>query len=318
MSLTRLSMGTTKTLPGASGSGEMNRAGSAAGGGGNTISTLPKEDEDINFRERAQNFEEAFNKIKAATGITDLDELVRTFIKNEEHNFSLFNYVNEQNNEIEKYEEQIQALREEEMKFKQETGNDVNQHKEILKDLESKLQTSNLMAEKYEVRCQDLQRITESLKRGMQSIFSKFDFETEDGQVPIVSDTNMVHYLGLIEKKANVLLQSYANIRSFMIAATEHSAAATQGEDPMLGSVLGTGPKIPMGQELLHVNPPRADDYQSDDEEEIGEDDTRPLTRDELKTRTVSRLQRRLEGLSGGGGGAAANAGNKKKGGNKK
>lgn len=325
--LTRLSGGTAKSKTATGGlgdtagsnSGEMNRTGSAGGGGGNTISAINKEDDDINFKERAQNFEEAFNKIKAATGITDLDELVRTFIKNEEHNFSLFNYVNEQNNEIEKYEEQIQALREEEMKFKQETGNDVSQHKEILKDLENKLQTSDLMAEKYEVRCQDLQRIMESLKRGMQSIFSKFDFETEDGQVPIVSDTNMVHYLGLIEKKANVMLQSYANIRQFMIAATEHTAAASQGVDATLSNILGTGPKIPMGQELLHVNPPRADDYQSDDDDEIGEDDTRPLTRDELKTRTVSRLQRRLEGLSGGGGGgAAANAGNKKKSGNKK
>jgi preprotein translocase subunit SecA len=59
-----------------------------------------------------QNFEEAFNKIKSATGISDIEELVRTFIKNEDHNFSLFNYVNEQNNEVEKLEEQIQALRE--------------------------------------------------------------------------------------------------------------------------------------------------------------------------------------------------------------
>jgi uncharacterized membrane protein YgaE (UPF0421/DUF939 family) len=54
--------------------------------------------------ERVQNFEEAFNKIKSATGITDIEELVRMFIKNEDHNFSLFNYVNEQNNEIEKVE----------------------------------------------------------------------------------------------------------------------------------------------------------------------------------------------------------------------
>lgn len=46
--------------------------------------------------ERVQNFEEAFLKIKAATGISDIDELVRTFIKNEDQNFSLFNYVNEQ------------------------------------------------------------------------------------------------------------------------------------------------------------------------------------------------------------------------------
>ena len=36
--------------------------------------------------ERVQNFEEAFHKIQAATGITDIEDLVRTFIKNEDQN----------------------------------------------------------------------------------------------------------------------------------------------------------------------------------------------------------------------------------------
>ena len=60
--------------------------------------------------ERVQNFEEAFNKIKAATGITDINELVNTFIANEDQNFSLFNYVNEQNNEINELEKAIYEL----------------------------------------------------------------------------------------------------------------------------------------------------------------------------------------------------------------
>ena len=59
--------------------------------------------------EKVQSYEEAFNKIKASTGISDIQELVDTFIANEDQNFSLFNYVNEQNNEIEKLEEQIAA-----------------------------------------------------------------------------------------------------------------------------------------------------------------------------------------------------------------
>ena len=90
--------------------------------------------------EKVQNFEEAFNKIKAATGISDIEELVRTFIKNEDQNFSLFNYVNEQTNEIEKLEEQIQQLKDEEAKYAQESGDDVNQHKQLLRDLELRLQ----------------------------------------------------------------------------------------------------------------------------------------------------------------------------------
>eukprot|EP00428_Durinskia_dybowskii_P078286 CAMPEP_0170356416 /NCGR_PEP_ID=MMETSP0117_2-20130122/1162_1 /TAXON_ID=400756 /ORGANISM="Durinskia baltica, Strain CSIRO CS-38" /LENGTH=629 /DNA_ID=CAMNT_0010610515 /DNA_START=40 /DNA_END=1929 /DNA_ORIENTATION=- len=277
---------------------------------------------EIDFHERAQNFEEAFNKIKAATGITEVDELVRTFIKNEEHNFSLFNYVNEQNNEIEKYEEQIQQLREEELRFTQESGNDVNQHKEILRDLETKLQTSESMAEKYEQRCQDLQRITESLKRGMQSIFSKFDFAEEEGApAPVVTEVNMVHNLGLIEQKANQLLQHYNQVRQLLqappsasskaVAKTPFSTGGYSGMGGMddadlneqelgasqnLVTVLGTGPKVPMGQELLHVNPPKSEDYRSDESDNEDDGDTRPLTRDELKHRTLNKLQKRMGG----------------------
>jgi chromosome segregation ATPase len=273
---------------------------------------------EIDFHERAQNFEEAFQKIKAATGITEVDELVRTFIKNEEHNFSLFNYVNEQNNEIEKLEEQIQQLREEELRFTQESGNDVNQHKEILKDLESKLATSESMAEKYEQRCQDLQRITESLKRGMQSIFSKFDFSEEGAEgaaAPVVTEVNMVHSLGLIEQKANQLLQHYNRVRPLLQAPPSQAKATTArtpfstaagiedelneaeaGASQNLVSVLGTGPKVPMGQELLHVNPPKSEDYRSDESDNDDDGDTRPLTREELKHRTLSKLQKRMGG----------------------
>eukprot|EP00605_Chrysophyceae_sp_TOSAG23-4_P000435 GSChrysophyteH1.ASY1.ANO1.492.1 assembled CDS len=241
---------------------------------------------DANSIERVQNFEEAFNKIKQATGISDVEELVRTFIKNEDHNFSLFNYVNEQNNEIEKYEEQIQALREEERKFAQESGDDVHQHKQILKELESKLASSESMSEKYEVRCQDLQRVVESLKRGLQSTYDKLDIPAaEDEDInssaavlgdAAVSETNMVHYLGVIEQKANRLLQVYAEVRQAQLTMKKEE------EDKKSNS-----------SELLNVNPPKVEEYQSDDEDDDDEDDTRPLTRDELKTRTMNKLQRR-------------------------
>ena len=44
--------------------------------------------------EKVQSYEEAFARIQAATGISDIDELVTTFINAEDQNFALFNYVN--------------------------------------------------------------------------------------------------------------------------------------------------------------------------------------------------------------------------------
>lgn len=55
--------------------------------------------------EKVQSYEEAFAKIQKATQITDIDELVDTFINAEDQNFSLFNYVNDLSSEIERLEE---------------------------------------------------------------------------------------------------------------------------------------------------------------------------------------------------------------------
>jgi len=48
-----------------------------------------------------------------------------------------------------------------------------------------------------------------------------------------------------------------------------------------------------MGQELLHVNPPKLDEYQSDEDGDDDDDDAKPLTREELKARTLAKLQRK-------------------------
>ena len=66
---------------------------------------------------KLQNCEDAFCQISAATGISDVDELVKEFIENEEHICSLFRYSKEQATEIDRLQEDIEALHEEEMAY---------------------------------------------------------------------------------------------------------------------------------------------------------------------------------------------------------
>jgi len=63
-------------------------------------------------------YEQAFEQIRQQTGISDPDEFVTQFIQVEDQNFSLFNYVNELNTEIEKLEEQIVETRNEIDRYK--------------------------------------------------------------------------------------------------------------------------------------------------------------------------------------------------------
>ena len=53
----------------------------------------------------ARIIEDAFEHIKDATGILNIEEIVTTFIKAEEQNHSLYNYVNLLNQESDVYEE---------------------------------------------------------------------------------------------------------------------------------------------------------------------------------------------------------------------
>lgn len=237
--------------------------------------------------ERVENFEQAFNKIKEATGITDIDELVSNFIQHEDQNFSLFNYVNEQANEIEKLEEQLGELRNEELKYSQESGDDVNQHKQLLKDLEQRLYSTEASAEKYEAKSLEAQKNLNSLKAGIQSIFTKLDCNSMLGD-GVVTEVNLMQCLGVIEQRTNEILQRYAKLKDH-----EQPTDVVRSNSQMQ-LILGIGPSTPMGHEQIQIKPPNLEDYSSSDEDlDDEEDDMRPLTRDELKIRTLKGLQKK-------------------------
>jgi hypothetical protein len=274
-------------------------SGSAAGspkkGKKNTMRETSKEKSEAQASIlRVQNFEEAFNKIKAATGISDIEELVRTFIKNEDQNFSLFNYVNEQTNEIEKLEEQVMALRKEEQKYTMESGDDViNQHKQILKELETKLQASETQAEKFEVKCNSAQKTIENLKKGIQTMFEKLECKSEILADSSVTEANMLQFLGIIEQRTNEILAVYHQIQSKQHAAMQAIDSSKGAATP---NVLGLGPTIPMGQDLIHVNPPKLEEFSDDDGSDDDEDSAKPFTRDELKTKAHQRMNNKARG----------------------
>ena len=57
-----------------------------------------------------ESYEAAFERIKEISGEEDIELLVNRFIEVEDRNFALFNYVNEQNNQIEMLQEASQEV----------------------------------------------------------------------------------------------------------------------------------------------------------------------------------------------------------------
>lgn len=65
------------------------------------------------YTRNVEVIEHAFNQIEKATGISSVEEIVTTFIKAEEQNYSLFNYLNMLNSDIDLVEEQNKQIGEE-------------------------------------------------------------------------------------------------------------------------------------------------------------------------------------------------------------
>mmetsp|Transcript_29376 Transcript_29376/g.46099 ORF Transcript_29376/g.46099 Transcript_29376/m.46099 type:complete len:561 (-) Transcript_29376:97-1779(-) len=244
--------------------------------------------------QKVQSYEEAFAKIQASTGISDIDELVATFIEAEDKNFSLFNYVNELNNEVEKLEEQIAETRKEIEKYRGQGQSTDNQRKKILQDLEEKLSKTETKAGQYESRALKTMSTVNLLKQGIQMTFDKVGCNPAAVSAVLgdqgVTESNMMHYLGVIEQRTNEILQMYAAVQMQMKG---HDLSSPEAQ-AQLASILGHGPSAPIGAGKVEVVPPTAgEEYDSEEGSDEEEDDERPLTRDELKAKTLRNLAKR-------------------------
>ena len=243
--------------------------------------------------QKVQSYEEAFAKIQASTGISDIDELVATFIEAEDKNFSLFNYVNELNNEVEKLEEQISLTRREIEKYRGAGQDSDNRRKKILQDLEDKLAKTEAKAEQYEARAARTMSTVNELKHGIEDTFNRIGCNTEAVSAALgnqgVTESNMMQYLGIIEQRTNEIMQMYAAVK-MQENGQDISSADSQAE---LASILGHGPAVPLGAGEVKVTPPSAGDDVDSEELSEDEEDDRPLTREELKAKTLRNLAKR-------------------------
>ena len=267
---------------------QLSQLGLAPGGQGG-LGGLGEEKEVPLAQDKVRMYELAFEKIANATGITDVDEIVQTFLEAEDKNFSLFNYVNDLNSDIEILELQISDVKVEIEKYKGQGVSTDTQRKQILRNLEERLQRTESKADEYQVRYENAMKTVNQLKQGIGSIFSRIGCASTSVEEMLgnqgVTESNMMQYLGIIEQRTTDILQLYANSQQ-----AQNDPAALETKDQHNSSSGGPG-EIPlavrqMGAARLTVQAPAFDDF-SDGEESDQEDDERPLTRDELTRKTL-------------------------------
>ncbi|CAL1535497.1 unnamed protein product [Lymnaea stagnalis] len=233
-----------------------------------------------------ETYEEAFTRIKIMTGEDDINILVNRFIEVEDTNFALFNYVNEQNNEIEKLNEDISTIQLEIQKFKEQGIQLESQRKQILKNLENQQIKATREADEYEQKHKEVAKILDQLKAGVDSLFNKINCDRSAinsmlGADTGVTESNMIQYLGIIEQRTNELLaiQVYSNSKD------------QDKYDPKAPTLLGEGPAAP--QPIHPVIPPAVGDEYESEASEDEEEEARPFTRSELQNKVLKTVKKR-------------------------
>jgi len=234
-----------------------------------------------------ESYEAAYERIKEITGEEDMGTIVDKFIECELTNFALFNFVNEQNNDIEMLQEQIQEIKEEMHKFENQGVQTEAERKLILKGLEEKQIAASNKGNGYDEKHKSVAKILDQLNAGVDSLFNKINCDKSAidnmlGSAEGVTDTNMTQYLGVIEERTNKLLLMQAYVTS-QKDHDEYLKTKTM--------LIGDGPKATQQPPNMIV-PTVGDEYDSDGSGDSDED-SRPLTRGELTNKAMKSVKKR-------------------------
>ncbi|CAF1032430.1 unnamed protein product [Rotaria sordida] len=231
-------------------------------------------------------YESKFKRIQEISGEQDLDKLVDKFIEVEDKNFALFNYVNELNNQIEILQEQITDIKKEIHRFEGQGVELEEQRQRLLEQIEEKRSRANALADEYEEKTRAARKILDQCRAGIDSLFKKTGCDRRQIENLLqshegVTEDNMLRYLGIIEERTNELLTAQATIN-----AKEQNIPLRERAP----NLIGDGPTGPAPHVQVHL--PNADDRRDfDEKEDRGEEELKPLTREELKQRALEQVK---------------------------
>ena len=108
-----------------------------------------------------------------------------------------------------------------------------------------------------------------------------------------VNETNMLHYMGMIEERTNDILGNYYRRKANKgPSGNLEQQGAEGGNEAKMKGAPGTGPKLQKSNDpmTMNVNPPKLVDYSSDENSGDEGDGSRPLSLEELKAKTMNRM----------------------------
>ncbi|XP_006015026.1 coiled-coil domain-containing protein 114 [Alligator sinensis] len=245
--------------------------------------------------ELLESYEDAFRQLRELKGQDDLDLLVEKFLEEEDQNFAEFNYINEQNSELEWLGEHITQLQQEIVAAQAQEEWAEREHRAELRAVETKQEAAVQEAEHLLAKEKEIIKTLEHVKAGIRELFEELGCDRTGldevlGGGTVVRDSTLLLFLGRIEQRATELLamRSYLASKNF-----DDSYNPSETARLLLGQTEGV-PTLPC--------PPRPPTAREDhDTEEAltdgSEEEERPLTHSELRERILQEVLSREETL---------------------
>ncbi|KAE8619940.1 hypothetical protein XENTR_v10010041 [Xenopus tropicalis] len=239
-----------------------------------TQQTPSGEDEEKVIR----TFQEAFQRIKEATGVTDTQEIVRRFIAQGETSKHLEELKIENERTLVRLKEQKEKLEEEFRNQKYSGEAKLSRGQQDLEELQSHLQKEEKRCEKTKEELEQMSKILNETKAGVEHLASKVKhikvpkvyFPALDGSP--LSDEQVLDLMGITEEKLQKLLEELEGQDLGQIIKQ-------MDEEEFQASIEG---KLPAHNIRISLPAPSKQDM-FEDEEDSGEDEGDVVTRATLK-----------------------------------
>lgn len=245
-------------------------------------------------RSKIDVFETAFRKIKEATGVSDVNEVIQKIVSQESTTDNLMMLTRENQTKIELLNEEKAALkaRVEEIKY---SGPGGGHRRKMVDDHEENLSSSAAKLERCRLKYERLAKMLISVKAGIDHLADKLDQVREDSRQITMTDDTIVDVMYQCEQTLVNLLQSVkAHEEKKHVESELAEGMDGGGEDALEASAAADAAGFKVSeQDLIQTRPfnqritlPSGegggdDEEMDEDAGEVGDDEE--LTRDKVK-----------------------------------
>mmetsp|Transcript_17409 Transcript_17409/g.42945 ORF Transcript_17409/g.42945 Transcript_17409/m.42945 type:complete len:570 (+) Transcript_17409:178-1887(+) len=160
------------------------------------------EQNEVQIREeqnRIGSFEEAFQKIKEATGVSDVNQVIQKFMTQEDTNNNLKQLTKEAQGRIDSLNEDKEAIRSklEELKYSDERG----PNRRAVDEYESQLTEGASKNDRVRLKFERIAKVLITMKAGTEHLNDKLEGIKHEGPAIPMSDETVVDVMAVCEQK---------------------------------------------------------------------------------------------------------------------